>query len=62
MIVPTPRWIWVAVAVMVLCVIGYIIVGISASQRLTATAPGTMPQLSAFSIRPLPPHCLHGGG
>jgi len=28
-VVPTPRWIWVAVAVMVLCVIGYIIVGIT---------------------------------
>jgi hypothetical protein len=30
-VVPTPRWIWVAVAVMVLCMIGYIIVGISVS-------------------------------
>jgi hypothetical protein len=30
-VVPTPRWIRVAVAVMVLCMIGYIIVGINAS-------------------------------
>jgi hypothetical protein len=44
-VVPTPRWIWAALAVMVLCVIGYIIVGISASQRLAATALGTMPSV-----------------
>ncbi|HMF47734.1 MAG TPA: hypothetical protein VK603_03765 [Candidatus Saccharimonadales bacterium] len=42
-VVPTPRWIWVAVAVMVLCVIGYIIVGISA---ITVTVLDCSPALS----------------
>jgi hypothetical protein len=30
-VVPTPRWIWIAVAVMVIWMIGDIFVGISAS-------------------------------
>jgi hypothetical protein len=30
-VVPTPRWIWIAAAVMALCMIGYIIVGIGTS-------------------------------
>jgi hypothetical protein len=30
-VVPTPDWIWIAVAVMVLCMIGYIVLGINAS-------------------------------
>jgi hypothetical protein len=30
-IVPTPRWIWVAVGVMILCMVGYIMAGINTS-------------------------------
>jgi hypothetical protein len=39
-VVPTPRWIWAAIAVMVLCMIGYIIVGISASQAFDCDRAG----------------------
>lgn len=33
MTAPSPRWIWVAVAVMILCMAGYIVTGSNLSQN-----------------------------